>query len=161
MRNVARRPLTHLFEGLVSEQVLPGQSERAQRQKKLKTHAKISTSSRKGCGYRAKKNIYAHYKLRLWSPLWEKQQSCAVQVIRSSWNLHSNISVLQRWKRFLPCYDLFFWLHRHLSWHAKTRAWKMSDVTNPTEAKGKQKAYFLKERPTTGFKKRWGGPWHV
>lgn len=37
--------------------------------KKLKTHAKISTSSRKKVVARAKKYNYAHYKLKPGSPL--------------------------------------------------------------------------------------------
>lgn len=62
--------LTHLFEGLVSEQLLPRQSKSAERhKKKLKTHAKISTSSRKKVVARAKKYNYAHYKLKPGSPL--------------------------------------------------------------------------------------------
>lgn len=55
---------------MVSEQVLPRQSKSAERhKKKLKTHAKISTSSRKKVVARAKKYNYAHYKLKPGSPL--------------------------------------------------------------------------------------------
>lgn len=36
----AGRPVTHLFEGLVSEQVLPRQSESAERHKKIENTCK-------------------------------------------------------------------------------------------------------------------------
>lgn len=51
---------------MVSEQVLQAVGETAQRDTNtLKTHAKISTSSRKKVLTRAKNYNYAHYKLKL------------------------------------------------------------------------------------------------